>query len=339
MTMQKLAIVSAIAMMGMGSVYAQQTTVTTTNEPTTAETAGLMTTLSDSVGALFNAGSNSIVTPTLAAVAGAPGVYEAYTGTGAQLGQPAYILRVGESAPVLANALEIEANSGLLYQKTAPVAGVAALVGNTTYNAINPVDITALAGAVNLAAINGGINITGTNVSLSGLANIGATATTGLSTTVIGAMNSSTLDIAKMTVNLSDKTAATLNIDGLANQGAAPSITSQGFGPGQLQLATMGTKILDAAEGTTQFDMHGLTSSTDTLSTSMTDKLQNMNVFNMAVNMAPLVAGVNIAAAVDPNAWFLNPQTGVVNLTGLSVATTAIGAMNSSLTSLGAKLR
>jgi citrate lyase alpha subunit len=101
----------------------------------------------------------------------------------------------------------------------------------------------------------------------------------------------------------------------------------------------MGTKILDAAEGTTQFNMTGLTSSTDTLSSSMTDKLQTMNVFNMAVNMAPLVAGVNIAASVDEKAWFLNPQTGVVNLAGLSVATTAIGAMNSSLTSLGAKLR
>lgn len=330
--MKKLAIASAIALMSMGSVYAQQTTVTTTNAATPTETAGLMTSLSNSVNSLFQ---NNATLDAVTGVAATPDTYATYVP--ADNGKLKYVLDVNGTyrLPTAAELALTGDAAPAFFSKTAGTPAIASMAARLA----NPVDITALAGAVNLAAINGGINITGTNVSLSGLANIGATATTGLSTTVIGAMNSSTLDIAKMTVNLSDKTAATLNIAGLANQGAAPSITSQGFGPGQLQLATMGTKILDAAEGTTQFDMHGLTSSTDTLSSSMTDKLQNMNVFNMAVNMAPLVAGVNIAAVVDPNAWFLNPQTGIVNLAGLSVATTAIGAMNSSLTSLGAKLR
>jgi hypothetical protein len=221
----------------------------------------------------------------------------------------------------------------MLYQKTPPILGLASTLQT---GIANPVDISALAGAVNLAAIDGSINITGTNVSLAGL----TAATTGLSTTVIGAMNSSTLDIAKKTVNLSDKTTSKLDIASLAATGtASPAITSQSFGAGQLGgLATTGSTILSAGTST-QLNMTGLVSGTDTLATSVTDSLQSMNVFNMALNMAPLAAGVTIAATVDPKAWFLNSQTGIVNLAGVTIATTTIGAMNSSLTSLGAKLR
>jgi|GEM_PF-5239027 hypothetical protein len=280
MTMKKLAIVSAIAMMSMGSVYAQQTTVTTTNENTAAETGGLMTTLSNSLGDLFNAGRAQTILDTF------------------------------------------DPGTGDLTTRL------------TTITATNPVDITALAGAVNLSAINAGINITGTNVSLSGVTG----ALTGLSTTVIGAMNSSTLDIAKSITTLSDMTNSVLNIGGLANQGAGPTITTQSFGPGSLGLDTLGSTILESADATTQFNLTNLVSGTDTLATSVVDKLQTMNVFNMAVNMAPLVAGVNIAATLNPDSWFLGPQTGVVNLSGLQTATTAIGAMNSSITRLGAKL-
>jgi hypothetical protein len=254
MTMKKLAIVSAIAMMSMGSVYAQQTTVTTSNAATATETGGLMTTLAAAISSL-----------------------------------------------------------------SIPVANI---------------DVSAIGGAVNLSAINGGINITGANVSLSGVTG----ALTGLSTTVIGAMNSSTLDIAKQTINLSEKTSSVLNIGGLANDGNGPTITTQSFTPGTLGLGTTGSDILQSAANTTQFNLTDLVSGTDTLSTSLTDSLQKMNVFQMAVNMAPLVAGVNIAATVDSNAFFLSPQTGVVNLAGLQVATTTIGAMNSSVTRLGARL-
>jgi len=320
MKMKKLAVVSAIALMSMGSVYAQveSNEVELATIATGTDTAvGLMTTLSNSIGALFDAGRPL--------GGGLPGVYEAFTGEGDQFGQPAYILKDGEIQ--LASDAEILAGEDLLFQKQAPVASVLS----------NPVDITALAGAVNVASINGGINITGVNVTASGVAATATAAAAGLSTTVIGAMNSSTLDIPKMTVNLSDMTSSTLNIAGLANQGASPTITTQDFGAGQLGLATIGSTILDST-GSTQFDMTGLVSGTETLATSMTDKLQTSNVFNMAVNMAPLIASVNIAATVDSDAWFLNPQTGVVNLAGLQVATTAIGAMNSSITRLGAKL-
>jgi hypothetical protein len=330
MTMKKLAIVSAIAMMSMGSVYAQQTTVTTTNAATTAETGGLMTTLSNSLGNLFQ---NNETVAAVVGQAGTPDTYAAWASTAS--GSLKYVLDAnGTYRPATADELA-----------TPPAIGYFARTAGTPFIAsaaqrlANPVDITALAGAVNLSAINGGINITGVNVSLSGLANVGATATTGLSTTVIGAMNSSTLDISKSLTTLSDMTKSTLDMASLAAQdGIAPSINTQSFGPGQLDLSTVGSTILGGGNDS-QFNMTGLVSGTETLASSTTDKLQNMNVFNMAVNMAPLIAGVNIAATVDTNAWFLGPQTGVVNLSGLSVATTAIGAMNSSITSLGAKLK
>ena len=81
-----------------------------------------------------------------------------------------------------------------------------------------------------------------------------------------------------------------------------------------------------------------LTSETTNHLTNKVNELQKMNVFNTAINVASLDAGIRIAAGVDANAWFLNPQTGVVNLSNIAMTTTAIGAMNSSITRLGANL-
>jgi hypothetical protein len=352
MKMKKLAIASAIAMMSMSAAYAQQTPTTTT---TPAET-GLMTELSTSLATIFNAGQMTTINPQVDAITGVAAVYSAYTGTGSQLGYTPYVLIDGVYR--VATAVEVSdfqtAAPGALAVKaltTAPVLARAAQVASTVYSAVNPVEITALAGAVNLSAINGSIDISGTNVSITGIAGkvessaAAATTSTALaingnnfSTTVIGAMNSSTLDIMAKTVDVSEMTKSVLNIAGLANQGLAPSITTQSFGDGTLGLATVGSTILEAAVGSTQFDMTGLVSGTDTLASNMTESLQSMNVFNMALNMAPIVAGVKIAAVVDPNAWFLNPQTGVVNLSSMQIATTAIGAMNSSITHLGKNL-
>jgi len=232
-----------------------------------------------------------------------------------------------QAVPILPLDQEASNSVGLMTQLTASL-------GSLMNSPVN-VDITALGGAVNVAKINGSIDISGTNVTLAGVTG----ALTGLSTTVIGAMNSSTLDIAKSTLSISDKTASVLNIGGLAPQGNGPKIDTQGFGPGQLgQLATTGTTIIDGTVNATQFNLTGLTSSTDTLASSLDDKLQKMNVMQMAVNMAPLLANVTISATVNPNAWFLNPDNGSVKLSGLQVATTTIGAMNSSITRLGAKL-
>ncbi|NDP65035.1 hypothetical protein [Polaromonas sp.] len=343
MMMKKLAIASAIALMGMGSVYAQSTPAETVAPASNAvdlatvgqaeSSTGLMTTLSNSVGSLFNASN------TTSRLTGTPAVYVTtadpyYTAMSAadKLAQSKVVLINGDYVPY---DVDLHAGRTQYILKTPASAGFGSIVETIG----KAVDITALGGAVNLASINGGINITGVNVTLTGIANtVGAAAATGLSTTVIGAMNSSTLEIAKMTQTLSDKTASTLNIAGLANQGPGPTITSQDFGPGQLSLATKGNAILASAAGSAQFDMTGLTSSTDTLSSSLTDKLQSMNVFNMAVNMAPLVASVNIAATMNKDAWFLNPDNGSVKLAGLTAATTAIGAMNSSITKLGTAL-
>jgi hypothetical protein len=339
MMMKKLAIATAIAMMGVGAAQAQ---VSTPTESTTADNStGLMTELSNSLTNVFNAGRTSTI---VAAMAGTPAGYT--------LALPADFeaegVYEGWTRYALIDGAYVVSPTGLYARTTAPVAGVAQ---TTTFNLANPVDITALAGAVNLSTINGSIDISGTNVSITGIAGTveanaaAATSSTALaingnnfSTTVIGAMNSSTLDVMAKTVDLSEMTKSVLDIAVLANQGAAPSITTQSFGEGSLGLATVGSTILEAATETTQFNMEGLVSGTDTLASSMTEELQSMNVFNMALNMAPIVAGVKIAAEVDPNAWFLNAQTGVVALSSMQIATTAIGAMNSSITHLGKNL-
>jgi hypothetical protein len=325
MKMKKLAIASAITMMSMGAAYAQQTPTTTTTTPET----GLMTELSNALGDLFLSG------------------------------------RVASTVDTISTA---EATLGLVTART------------TTYATPN-VDITALAGAVNLSAINGSIDISGTNVSITGVAgDVGAkaesiasttsTATSfaingnNFSTTVIGAMNSSTLDIMGKTTALTNSASSGLDVASLASQGgsialATPSVTPVTPGIGSTiasvdllsgtSLATInfGSDGLPGGTGeaadTTVFsnlqqDLAGLSANTMSDVTSNVDELQSMNVFNMALNAAPIVAGVKIAAVVDPNAWFLNPQTGIVNVSNLQLATTAIGDINSSITHLGKNL-
>ena len=216
------------------------------------------------------------------------------------------------------------------------------------------VDVTALSGALNTAVVNGAIDISGVNVSLSSMAsNVSATAnvSTGstnaeayaiagakLSTTVIGAMNSATVDVMAKVTEQTDKTQSSLGVGGLASQGGEIAITGNNFGAGQLGLDTTGAAALAATGTALQMDMSNLTNTTLTDASNKVSELQTMNVFNTAINTATLDAGIKIAAAVDPNAWFLNPQTGVVNLSNIAMTTTAIGAMNSSITRLGANL-
>ncbi|MDO8719349.1 MAG: hypothetical protein Q7K20_10265 [Polaromonas sp.] len=224
--------------------------------------------------------------------------------------------------------------------------GLAALTAGTTA----PV-ISVVGGAINTAVINGAIDISGANVSFGSVAaNVAATATAvgttasseayaiagaKLSTTVIGAMNSSTLDVMGSTTTLSDKLATQLGVSTLASSGGTTTMATPAYtGAGLLgSLAT--ANILSSG---TDINLAGLTSSTDLTSTSLVNELQAMRVFNGAVNVASLDAGIKIAANVDTNAWFLNPQTGVVNLSNIAMTTTAIGAMNSSITRLGANL-
>lgn len=214
--------------------------------------------------------------------------------------------------------------------------------------------ITALSGALNSAVVNGAIDISGVNVSLSSMAaNVSATAnvSTGstnaeayaiagakLSTTVIGAMNSATVDVMAKVTEQSDKTQSSLGVGGLASQGGDIAITGNNFGLGQLGLDTTGAAALAATGTALQMDLSNLTNTTLTDASNKVSELQTMSVFNTAINTATLDAGIKIAAAVDPNAWFLNPQTGVVNLSNIAMTTTAIGAMNSSITRLGANL-
>ena len=127
------------------------------------------------------------------------------------------------------------------------------------------VDVTALSGALNTAVVNGAIDISGVNVSLSSMAsNVSATAnvSTGstnaeayaiagakLSTTVIGAMNSATVDVMAKVTEQTDKTQSSLAVGGLASQGGEIAITGNNFGAGQLGLDTTGAAAL-AATGT-----------------------------------------------------------------------------------------
>ena len=362
MKMKKLAIATAIAMMGVGAAQAQ---VSTPTENTTADNStGLMTELSNSLTNVFNAGRTSTI---VAAMAGSPAEYATADALAIAAGNDTYTFVNG------AYVKDLVPTVGNSYITKAAVAGVAQ---TTTLNLANPVDITALAGAVNLSAINGSIDISGTNVSITGVAgDVGAkaesiasttsTATSfaingnNFSTTVIGAMNSSTLDIMAKTTALTNSASSGLDVASLASQGGAislatPSVTPVVDGIGSTIASVKlldgssiaGTVGLDGLAGTAddigtsslQQDLAGLSANTMSDVTSNVDELQSMNVFNMALNAAPIVAGVKIAAAVDPNAWFLNPQTGIVNVSNLQIATTAIGAMNSSITHLGKNL-
>lgn len=230
-------------------------------------------------------------------------------------------------------------------------------------------DIAVLSGAINLARINGAIDISGTNVTLSSLANnvsatATATATTStadayaiagakLSTTVIGAMNSATVEVMGKVTDQSNAISQKTGIGSLASQGQdfvlnasdiAAAILPVGLvGGDNLGNAITGAELLNStmsagALTAGQFDMSDLTSEITASTTNKISELQNMAVFNTAVNAAALDAGIKVVASVDPASWFLNPQTGVVNLSNVAMATTAIGAMNSSVTRLGANL-
>lgn len=222
-------------------------------------------------------------------------------------------------------------------------------------------DISIMNGAINTAVLNGAIDISGINVSLSSMASsvsatAVATATTStadayaiagvkLGSTVIGAMNSSTFEVVARVLDQTEKTASALNVGSLDSQGGNVGLTGQSFTPSTLGdisgvtgVETIGSNILAGTGDTLQLSMADLVSSTSTEVTSKLTDLQSMNVFNTAINTATLDAGIRVAAIVDDNAWFLNPQTGVVNLSNVAMATTVIGAMNSSVTRLGANL-
>lgn len=311
--MKKLAIASAIALMGMGSAFAQSITIETP-QPQVA------------------------------------GVFSADT-TG-----------IDNVAGVTTSVFSTMDN---LLAKTVSVPGVDGPTVTTT-----GYDIAVLSGAVNLARINGAIDISGTNVALSSMANnvsatATATATTStadayaiagakLSTTVIGAMNSATVEVMGKVTDQSNSIGQKTGVGSLASQGQDININTSTIAAGVLPVGLDGVtnnlgnglttaKLFEStmSEGALtagQFDMAGLSSEITATTTNKISELQNMAVFNTAVNAAALDAGIKVVANVDPSAWFLNPQTGVVNLSNVAMATTAIGAMNSGVTRLGANL-
>ena len=310
--MKKLAIASAIALMGMGSAFAQSITITTPQPQ---------------VAGVFSADTTGIDNVS--------GVTEAVFST-----------------------------MGNLLSKTVVTAGDPATTTTTGY------DIAVLSGAINLARINGAIDISGTNVALSSMANnvsatATATATTStadayaiagakLSTTVIGAMNSATVEVMGKVTDQSNSIGQKTGVGSLASQGQDININTSTIAAGVLPVGLDGVtnnlgnglttaKLFESvmspgALTAGQFDMAGLTSEITATTTNKISELQNMAVFNTAVNAAALDAGIKVVANVDPSAWFLNPQTGVVNLSNVAMATTAIGAMNSGVTRLGANL-
>jgi hypothetical protein len=260
-----------------------------------------------------------------------------------------------------AQAADIE----IITPSTENLAEVSAAVGDLL--SVAAPDISIMNGAINTAVLNGAIDITGINVTLSSLANnVSATATATaatstadayaiagvkLGTTVIGALNSSTLELATRVVEQGEKTATQLNVGSLASQGGNVNLTGQsldGAGFGDLTgisgfngISTTGSDILTGVNGDStdlQLSLSDLVSSTSSELVNKVTDLQQMNLFNTAINTATLDAGIRVAAIVDENAWFLNPQTGVVNLSNVAMATTVIGALNSSTTRLGANL-
>lgn len=298
MKSKKLAIAAATTLMLAGMGAAQAQAVSSPTESTTAQETGLVTELSTALAALLNP-----ITTTVTAGSGVDAV--------------------------------------------------------TTVTRALP-DITAIGGAVNLSTINGSIDISGTNVSIKGVqgevsakaeaigettANSTAFAINGsnFSTTVIGAMNSSTLDVMGKTTDLASTVGAKLGVTTLASDGTLamnlPAITpATALGVTGNLTSGFGTAAILSNTAATSMSVSGLSSELNSTGSAMVEELQDMSVFNMALNVAPIVAGVKIAAAVDANAWFLNPQTGIVDVSNMQLATTAIGAMNSSITHLGKNL-
>lgn len=227
-------------------------------------------------------------------------------------------------------------------------------------SSVVPPDITAVAGAINLASLNGSIDISGTTVRITGLAGevaaradaIGSSTTnataialngTQLATTAIGAMNSATLDTLGKTVEQMATVTTSLGVVRFAGNGAAafalPAVSTTDTGTDiTMPLPSVEAFSALTTGASTAVSLQGLHASLETTSSALVEQLQPTSAFNMALNAAPVAAGVRMAATVDTAAWFLNPQTGVVDLANLQITTTAIGAMNSGLTHLGQRL-
>jgi len=315
MKMKKLAIASAIALMGMGAAQA-------------------VTPLEDELGNLLK----SFVVGPVSTTTTTPG-----SGT---LGEVGYV------APTSVTVSTVGPDIGVL----SGAVNTAVLSGNIDISGAN-VSLSSMAADVSAKAEAIGETATATAYAIAGAK---------LSTTVIGAMNSATVDVMGKVTDQTDKTTSALGLANLSSSGGDIGVTTQDFGAGQLGgLATVGSDILATTAGTLttttprivsdgaggfttlndvttntanlQLDLAGLTSATSTDGMNKVSELQAMNVFNTAINVAALDASIKVTAAVDPNAWFLNPQTGIVNLSNIEMSTTNIGAMNSSLTRLGVK--
>ena len=266
-----------------------------------------------------------------------------------------------------AHAADVVINATQIQTDIASLTEAANFVQNV--NPVTDAVVNITSGAMNLAALNGAIDISGTNVSLSSMANnvtatATATATTStadayaiagakLSTTVIGAMNSSTVEVMGKLTDQTNTLGQKTSLGSLALQGGTAEIAtteiqqaSAAVGAGAVDklgnsIGTASLLKLGEIAGSTavpQVDLANLNSEITSSTTSKVSELQNMNVFNAAINAASLDGGIKVYASVDPNAWFLNPQTGIINLSNVAMSTTVIGAMNSATTRLGANL-
>ena len=260
-----------------------------------------------------------------------------------------------------AHAADVVINATAIQTDIASLADAASFVQDV--NVVSAPEVNVTSGALNLAALNGAIDISGTNVSLSSMANnvtatATATATTStadayaiagakLSTTVIGAMNSSTVEVMGKVTEQTNSVGQKTGLGSLALQGGTAEVNttaieqatgaagaSLGNGISTAALLNLGA----AGSATPQIDLANLTSEITSSTTSKVSELQNMNVFNAAINATSLDGGIKVYASVDPNAWFLNPQTGIIHLSNVAMSTTVVGAMNSATTRLGANL-
>ncbi len=258
-------------------------------------------------------------------------------------------------AQVVVNATAIQTDIASLADASDLITAVAGV-------GVQPV-VNVTAGAINLAALNGAIDISGTNIGLSSMANnvtatATATATTStadayaiagakLGTTVIGAMNSGLVEVMGKVTEQQNSFGQNTGLGSLAMQDGGASINTtaitQAVGAAGENVGNdLGTAELLGLTATSglanQVNLNNLTSAITSSTTTKVSELQAINVFNTAINAASLDGGIKIAATIDDNAWFLNPQTGVVNLANVAMATTVIGAMNSATTRLGANL-
>lgn len=163
-------------------------------------------------------------------------------------------------------------------------------------------------------------------------------------------MNSATLDSRGNTLDSMGKTVevvstvtASLNVARYSGDGsvtfalpAMPAPTAASNVP--VPLASFDAFTVLATGDANAIDLASLSAELNATGRAKLRELQVMSTFNMALNAAPVVGGARIAATLADQAWFLNPQTGVIELSRLQIATTALGAMNSSLSHLGTNL-